>query len=385
MTATIQTLRVHRVALPLIRPFVTAVRSTNRMDTVIVEAVDSDGRSGWGEAAVSWRVTGQSLQSITAVVHGPFLQTVRGRVVSDLTVLCDDLARSAVHNEAARSAVECALHDLAAQQVGIPPFQLLGAGPTAAGLPTTATDMTLSATADIDGLVAAACEQVAAEFTTLKVKAGIRDDVKALAEVRAAVGSDIVLRVDANQAWQPKQAVAVIRQWEDLGLGIQFVEQPVAAQSFDALAWVTDRVETPIVADESVWSAHDLLEVLRRRAADVVNIKLAKTGGLREAARLLAVAQASDVGVLVGCMMESRVGISAAASFVASAGAATGVARAWGARVSDTVHDLDAGLWIDASAVRGGAEYDGRRITPSVEAGLGIRGVESDTVFEADS
>lgn len=169
-------------------------------------------------------MTGQSLQSIAAVVHGPFLQTVRGRVVSDLAVLCDDLARSAVHNEAALSAVECALHDLAAQQVGIPLFQLLGAGPTAAGLPTTATDMTLSATADIDGLVAAACEQVAAEFTTLKVKAGIGDDVKALAEVRAAVGSDIVLRVDANQAWQPKQAVAVIRQWEDLGLGIQFVE-----------------------------------------------------------------------------------------------------------------------------------------------------------------
>jgi L-alanine-DL-glutamate epimerase-like enolase superfamily enzyme len=125
--------------------------------------------------------------------------------------------------------------------------------------------------------------------------------------------------------------------------------------------------------------------VLRRRAADVVNIKLAKTGGLREAARLLAVAQACDIGVLVDRMMKSRVGISAAATFVASAGAATGVARAWGARVCDTVHDLDAGLWTDAGAVRGGALYDGAQIICSARAGLGITGVASEKIFETDS
>ena len=385
MTVTIRTLRVHRVALPLVRPFVTAVRSTERLDTAVVEAVDSDGRSGWGEAPVSWRVTGQSVAGITAVVHGPFLETVRGRMVADLAMVCDELARSAVQNVAARSAVECALYDLAAQRAGVPLSQMLGAGTVPAGLPRTATDMTLSATADIDALVQAARAQVAAGFTTLKVKAGIGDDVTALAEVRAAVGPDVALRVDANQAWQPKQAVTIIRQWEDQGLGIQLVEQPVAATSLEGLAWVTEHVQTPIVADESVWSAVDLLEVLRRRAADVVNIKLAKTGGLREAARVLAVAQACDIGVLVGCMMESRVGISAAATFVVSAGAATGVARGWGSRVCDTVHDLDAGLWTDAVAVRGGALYDGAQITCSPQAGLGITGVASERIFEADS
>ena len=101
-----------------------------------------------------------------------------------------------------------------------------------------------------------------------------------MSAVRAAVGPDVAIRLDANQGWTPREAVRVISTLEDLDLDVELVEQPVAAADLDGLAWVTARVGTPVMADESVYGVRDLVEVIRRRAADLVNVKLAKCGGL---------------------------------------------------------------------------------------------------------
>ena len=328
---------------------------------MLVEVVDSDGRRGWGEAAASWRVTGESPASIQAAVTGPLAEVVVGRDAAEVAVLSDELARSVVHNSAARSAVDCALYDLAAQDAGKTLSAYLGGGEAPVR-----TDMTISA-GGVDELVRGAIEQCQNGFDVLKVKVGAagQDDAEAVLAVRAAIGPDVVLRVDANQGWDDRQAVRIIRFWEDHGANLEFVEQPVAARCLDDLASVTNQVDTPIMADESVWTTHELFEIIARRGADLVNVKLAKTGGVTEALRLIAAATANGIGVVVGCMMESHVGIAAAAAIAGTLAPADGV----------RAQDLDAGLWLRSSPVVGGALYRHDVIVPAPAPGLGITGI----------
>ena len=368
--ATIESLTVHHRRIALVRPFVTAVRSATAIDVVLVEARDSDGRSGWGEAPTSWRVTGESRQSVTAAVEGPLTEAVLGAPADDPAGTSTMLVRSLVRNSAARMAVDCALYDLAAQAAGIPLYRYLGADHG-----TVRTDMTLSAGLrgeNEDALISTAIEHRDAGFGTLKVKVGAGgDDVSVLRRVRAEVGVGIGLRVDANQGWTAEQAVSVISAWEDAGLGIEMVEQPVAMDDLDALEFVTRHVNTPILADEAVWTTRDLTEVIRRHAADMVNIKLAKTGGLREALRMAELARHNDVAVIIGCMMESQVGITAAASLACAL-------EATGAATRSMAHDLDAGLWMSRSPVTGGAEYARDVVRLPDAAGLGIAELSAD-------
>lgn len=357
----VERIRVLRVPSPLVRPFVTAVRQTEHLDVVLVEVSDVDGRRGYGEAAVSWRVTGESPQSVAAVVAGPLAEVVLGRNVGDPGIAAD-IARAVWGNAAARSAVECAVADLAAQQRGLPLAQSLTSAPAPARI---RTDMTLSA-GEPSALAAVSEEHVAAGFGCLKIKASAaHDTVAGLRAVRAAVGPAITLRVDANQAWDVETAIRVIRAAEDDGLGLELVEQPVAAHDLDALAAVTAAVGTPIMADESVRTARDVRVVADRGAADLVNIKLAKTGGLAEAFAAAAVARTAGLGVVIGCMMESHVGVTAAAHLAAAV--APGV-----------VHDLDAAFWLRSSPVAGGVTLSGDMLEPGSGTGLGITTLASD-------
>jgi len=361
----IHSVTVHRRTVPLVRPFVTAVRVAHEVDAVLVEVRDGDGRSGWGEAPISWRVTGESAASVTAAVEGPLSAAVTGLPADEPAEASAVLERAVVRNSSARTAVECAVYDLAARAAGVALFRYLGGREKVLR-----TDMTLSAAVTAAGtreLVRAAVGQVAAGFRTLKVKTGAGgDDVATLAAVREAVGPDVTLRADANQGWTPRQAVSIIRAWEDAGVDVELVEQPVHRDDLDGLAFVTARVVTPVLADEAVWTRRDLRQVMERRAAGLVNIKLAKTGGLREALALARMAEEYGVGVLVGCMSESHVGIASAAA-LASALAPTG---------GPTVpQDLDAGLWLTAGPVDGGITYEGESIMLADAPGTGIRGL----------
>lgn len=361
---TLTELRVHRLPTPLLRPFVTAVRRADAIDVVLVEAVDSDGRSGWGEAPTSWLVTGESPESVRAAVTGPLADALRAVPTDDLEAVSTLTAGAVLQNAAARSAVECAITDLRAQAAGQSFARALceTATPARPGPLTVRTDMTLSA-GPLGGLLARANEHVAAGFSCLKLKVGADSDtVAALCALRCELGSGVTLRVDANQAWSVDEAIRVIHACEDAGIGLELVEQPVAADDLNGLAAVTAAVATPILADEAIWTTRDLERAIRRRAADFVNVKLAKTGGPSEALRLAEATRAAGMELLVGCMMESAVGVAAAASLAA-------VLR------PDAVHDLDAGLWLRTSPVRGGLRYEGERAVLADASGLGIEGL----------
>ncbi|MFE9611197.1 mandelate racemase/muconate lactonizing enzyme family protein [Streptomyces sp. NPDC006012] len=351
-------LRLHRVRVPLHTPFVTAVRRLSTVEATLVELRDEDGRSGWGEATENWKVTGAGLAGAEGALSGPLREVVLGRDPDDLVPLARDIASVVVGNEAAKSALDCALHDLAAGRLGVPLSRLLGT--TATQVPT---DVTLAAGTP-DEMRIAAKQRHAEGFRILKVKLGDGgDDLRRLTEIGLAIGPDMRLRVDANQGWSVKQAIRLIRAFEDTGLDIEFVEQPVPAGDLDGLAEVTRSVGIPVMADESVWSPADALRVVRARAADLINVKLAKCGGLWPARRLTEVAEAAGVGVMFGSMLETHVGVAATAALAATA------------RPAQIVPDLDAAWWLATAPVRGGIGYDGPRLDLSPLPGLGIVGL----------
>jgi L-alanine-DL-glutamate epimerase-like enolase superfamily enzyme len=261
-------------------------------------------------------------------------------------------------------AVDCALYDLAAQNAEQPLWRYLGG---ASG--EVQTDMTLSVEPRTDALLAAAREHADAGFGTLKVKIGAAGPgASQLAALREAVGAATRIRVDANQAWAVEQAVDVVRQAAALGVDLEFVEQPVHRDDVTGLVAVAERLDVPVLADESVWTVRQLRELLAVGRVAAVNIKLAKSGGLREALELARLARENGLGVVVGCMLESHVGIAAAAALAAAVATPdeSGSPRA---------QDLDGGLWLAQSPVEGGLRYDGPRLLLPEAPGLGIAGI----------
>lgn len=355
----IEDIRVYRAQVPLVSPFVTAVRRADAAEVVVVRVTDDAGHSGWGEAAISWRVTGESPESVIATVIGPLAEVIIGRDPAD-PALPSELTRAVWGNAASRSAVECAIADLSAQRVGEPLHRRLGGVAR-----TISTDMTLSV-AGPEELARRAAMHVAEGIGALKIK--VHDPVEAIEGIRAvrkAVGDGIVLRVDANQAWEASEAICTIRTVEEHNL--EFVEQPVPAGDIEGLARVSAAVSTPIMADESVRSAADVRLIARRKAASLVNIKLAKTGGLAEALRAAKVAADAGIGVVVGCMLEGAVGVGAAASLASVI-------------APDAVHDLDTVHWLRRTAVRGGIAVGENEITLSDAPGLGIDGFNGEEI-----
>lgn len=355
---TIRDVRCFRLTAPLHTPFVTALRSTRTLETLVVEIVDTDGLRGFGEAPQVWRVTGESLGGARACVEGPLSDVLIGRSPDDLNDLVRDVREAVVGNWGAKAAVDVAMHDLAARRLGVSLPGFLGSSRHQVS-----TDVTVSA-GPVEELAATALKRVEEGFGVLKLKVGTdsRSDVARVLAVREAVGPEAVIRVDANQGWSVREAVQVITSLEDAGAELEFVEQPVAAYDVEGLARVTSAVQTPVMADEAVFGLRDLTTLIERRAADLVNIKLAKCGGVAMARSMIDQAKAHDVGVIVGSMMEGPVGVGAAAS----------VAAAFGTTCTG---DLDAAWWLASSPVVGGLSYDGDTLTLPDEPGLGIEGL----------
>lgn len=355
---TITEVHTRRMSVPLHSPFVTALRRTTTIETTVVEVADADGRRGLGEAPQVWRVTGESLAGAEACLAGPLRDAVLGHDADDLVALSRAVGDAVVGNHGAKAAMDVALHDLAARRVGLSLPRFLGT--TAHGVPT---DVTVSA-GDLDELTETAGLRCREGFAVLKLKVGTdaSTDVARIRAVRRAVGDDVRLRVDANQGWTAREAIRVIRELEDAGTGLEFVEQPVAAADVAGLAWVTRSVDTAIMADETVFGIRDLSAVIEAGAADLVNVKLAKCGGLSVARTLLETCRAHGIGTIVGSMMEGPIGVGAAASLVAALG---------------TTHtsDLDAAWWAASSPVEGGMDYEGGTIVLPESPGLGIGSV----------
>ena len=283
-------------------PFVIARGGDSEYRVVRITVTASDGSTGWGEAAPS-RFYGETADTVVQVL--PILaQAVEGMDDWSLEAMEHALARAIRFNGAARAGVSAALHDLVAKRLGVPLYKLWGLDPAASP----PTSFTIGIAPDEDTLRARVAE--AQQYPVLKLKLGSRWDERIVRVVRELAPKKI-LRVDANAAWTPKSTLRIVPLLQELG--VEFVEQPLPPGDLEGLRFVRERSSLPIVADESCLVSGDIPKLAG--VVDGINIKLAKCGGLREALRMIATARAHDMLVMAGCMIESSLGITAAAHF----------------------------------------------------------------------
>ncbi|MGP5414462.1 dipeptide epimerase [Brachybacterium paraconglomeratum] len=346
--------RRHLHRAPLRHPFVTAARRTEAVEYVVAEVELDDGAVGQGSAAETVAVTGEDAASILAALDGPLGTALRG-ARGTIGELSDRIAGAIPGATSAKAALEVALHDAWARAAGRPLVELLGGSAEA----TMRNDMTVSLEEPAT-MAERAREAVAAGHEILKIKLGhdIAEDRERLAAVVEAAPS-ARLRLDANQGWLPDQAVEIITGFEADGLPVELVEQPVAAGDVEGLARVTAAVSLPIMADEAVWSAVDAHRLLEARACDLLNIKLAKTGGLRGAIEVAEAARRAGIDCMLGAMMEPRISITAAAHLAL-------------AHPAITMIDLDPPAWFASALPRGGIVQERGVLRLSGGPGLGL-------------
>jgi len=364
----IQAIETYHMQIPLHTPFKTALRTVTVAETIIVKITADNGITGWGEAPPTHVITGDSLASIQYAINGILKPVLLGESLLHYEQVFEKIHTSLVGNTSAKAAVDMAVYDCIAKKADMPLVQLLGGYTDAIE-----TDYTVSVNSP---------EQMAADaltynnngFDVLKIKVGkddINKDIARIQAIRKRAGNEITIRLDANQGWERKEAVRAIRKMEDLGLDIELIEQPVKRYDIAGLKYVTDNTDTPIMADESVFSPLDARHVLEQRAADFINIKLMKSGGIHQALKIAGLAEVYGVKCMVGSMIETKLGITAAAHFAAS-------------QPNVTRYDFDAPLMLTGDSIEGGISYQKNKITWGSRPGLGIEKLNNDFIVSSN-
>jgi o-succinylbenzoate synthase len=343
--------------VPLKTPFKTALRTVDKIEDIVVMIGTDTGHTGYGEAPATAVITGDTHGSIVEAIRHYIWPRVVGQDVANLNHLTQLIQGAMEKNSSAKAAVEIAVYDLWGQLYDAPLYRLLGGGD-----PLITTDITISVDY-IDKMVADSISAVERGFESLKIKVGkdIGVDIERVKAVHAAVEGRALLRLDANQGWTAKQAVYALQTLEDAGVRLELVEQPVKAQDLNGMKYVTERVHTPIMADESVFGPTEVVELIRMRAADIINIKLMKTGGISNAIRIADIAAMYGVECMIGCMLETGISVAAAVHVaVAKSDAITKI-------------DLDGPSLCTFNPIDGGVIFNDSEISVTDAAGLGIR------------
>ena len=343
--------------VPLKTPFKTALRTVDAVEDIVVMINTDTGHVGYGEAPATAVITGDTHGSIVEAIRHYISPRIIGAEIANLNHITQLIQTAMEKNSSAKAAVEIAVYDLFGQLYDAPLYRLLGGGD-----PVITTDITISVDT-IDKMVADSIDAVDRGFDSLKIKVGkdIGVDVERVKAIYAAVEGRALLRLDANQGWTAKQAVYALNLLEDAGVRLELVEQPVKAQDLDGMKYVTERVQTPIMADESVFGPTEVVELIRMRAADIINIKLMKTAGISNAIRIADICAMYQVECMIGCMLESSISVAAAVHVaVAKAGVITKV-------------DLDGPSLCAFNPVDGGVIFRESEITVTDAPGLGIR------------
>lgn len=329
-------LRHRRQELNLRHTFRLARGASDKRDNLIIE-LEHQGLTGLGEAAPIARY-GQDWKSAAAAAEVMVDRLDHPRGFYDAT------NRVAVPGQpAAEAAVDMALRDLVGKRLEIPLYELLGIDPAA----TPPTSYTIGM--DTPEVVAKKVEE-ASDFEILKIKMGSDDDRQILETVRDM--TDRPLRVDANEGWTLEGAAERLEWLESMG--VELVEQPLPEGELEAMVELRRLSPLPLIADESVHRATDIPQLAR--GFDGINIKLMKCGGIGEALRMIAAARAHNMQIMLGCMVETSLAITAAA------------------HLSPLVDfaDLDGNLLVDNDPFIGATVEDGRLVLPA-EPGLGVR------------
>lgn len=346
--------------VPLKTPFKTALRTVDTVEDIVVLVHTDTGQIGYGEAPATAVITGDTHGSIIEAIARFIKPRLIGQEIANLNQITHLIQTALERNTSAKAAVEIAIYDLWGQLYNAPLYKMLGGGD-----PVITTDITISVDY-IDKMVADSIAAVDRGFESLKIKVGkdIGLDIERVKAIYSAVEGRALLRLDANQGWTAKQAVFAMHNLEDAGVVLELLEQPVKAADIDGLKYVTDRVHTPVMADESVFGPTEVIDLIKMRAADIINIKLMKTGGLSNAIRIADIASLYGVECMIGCMLESSISVAAACHIaVAKAQAITKI-------------DLDGPSLSQFNPMQGGVIFNESEISITDAPGLGIQSIQ---------
>ncbi|WP_127127335.1 mandelate racemase/muconate lactonizing enzyme family protein [Georgenia sp. SYP-B2076] len=290
------------VSTPLVKPFLMPGTRITHIHSVLLKIYTDTGHVGFGDSGdTSTWYRGETQDSMMAMIGDHIApRSLLGQDPLSIEKIVGEMDTFVRDNNQAKALVDFALHDLKGKVAGMPVYQLLG-GKTA--------------DASVQGWVASAgpAEQIAAEaqhalaqgYSLIKIKSkgSVEEDVRNVATLREAIGDDVRLVVDVNGFWNYDQALTALRKLDKFDM--YCIEQPLPHWDIEGLARLRQRVGTPIFADESAQELHHLKEIIDRRAADGLFIKMQKAGGLLKAQRWLTLARLADLPVMSGCMIGS--------------------------------------------------------------------------------
>ena len=341
---------------PLKTPFVTALRRVTHLRDVVVRIETDDGLVGYGEGAPTPQITGETEESILASIEKikPFVLSER---FDSPTTLHKCLKRWLPGSTTARSAIETAFYDLWAKYDGVPLYRRLGGDRREIE-----TDITISL--DTPEKMAHDAKKAYAEgFRTLKIKIGgdPNKDYERILTIFRSVGSEARLRLDANQGWDAASCLTLLHRLERDRLPIECIEQPVAADDIEGLCRIRRESTVPLLADESVFSLEEARRLIEAGCVDMINVKLAKTGGLYEAIEIIELCREHGVTCMMGCMLEGPFAVAAAAHLAAA--------------YPETVRliDLDVPSLLAECPARTNILFDGARIVVNETPGIGVK------------
>ncbi len=333
--------------IPLKKPFKIAFETLDTYRGVIVKICTQEV-CGYGEASPAPRITGDTVESVVASLKR-FKPLLIGKNPLQIGKIMDELNSSIIGTPSAKAAVDFALFDIMAQSLGAPLKDILGGKKDKIE-----TSLTVDI-GDMEYTLKHARKLLENGAKVLKVKIGLdpEEDVRRIKALRDL--TDVKIRVDGNQGYSLKRAIKVLKEIERYE--IEFAEQPLPAGEIDNLRILRERVDIPIIADESVHNSLDVLNLVGK--VDGINIKLMKSGGIWEAMKMASIARAAGMKIMVGCMIETKVGITAGTHFALGIGA--------------DYADLD-GYWdLKEQPYQGVIFKDGYNLV-SDSPGLGIKG-----------
>lgn len=344
--------------VPLVTPFRIATMECAVARGVFVRLRTDVGLVGWGESTPLQAINGETQATCMAAL--PLLiPVVVGEDPLSIAVLVERMEHVLPGHGAAASAIEMALYDLAGKAAGMPLWQMLGGAPRLL-----ATDQTIGIK-PLAEAVADAERIVSMGHRAIKVKVGsdVNEDVERVRFIRKSIGTAASIRVDANQGFRLEEALSFLKQIAPFD--VEFCEQPVRRDDLLGMRCMNAKSPVPIMADESLFTPADALHLLRERACSLFNIKLSKARGILRGLEIAAIAEAAKVPCMIGGMIETRLGVTAAAHLGAS-------------RPIFQHFDLDAHMGHRTDVIVGGIRIERGEVVLPDSAGLGA---EPDPTF----
>lgn len=335
---TIRQVELYKLSIPLKEPFTTSLGTEYSADNVLVRILTEEGPVGLGECSPYMPINGESQDTCFAVGQY-FAKAFIGKNPLEIEECVDLMDKIIYGNSSIKSAFDMAFYDLAAQHAGRPLYRFLGGEKNK----TIVTDYTVSI-GEPEVMASEALKIKEQGYPAIKVKLGRNGatDVERIRAIRAAVGPEIPIRIDANQGWKVGEAIETLNALAVFD--IQHCEEPIARWKFMKLRKVRKNSPIPIMADESCSDDHDAERLIELDACDYFNIKLGKSGGIFKALRIVEHAEKAHLGLQVGAMLESRIGMTAFAHFALCSPAIEH-------------YDFDTALMFREDPVTGGIEY----------------------------